>query len=146
MRVNTGGTGFALIAKVVENEDGTMATMLEKVSSDRTIAFVPCPGGQMKFHILYDQVSRLYWLLSTQAIDSMTRAELMPPERYALPSNERQRLQLHFTKNYIDWVFRRPDNNGEIPEASAALRQYGDRRRRSARVEPFWRREGARRA
>ncbi|MCC2685589.1 MAG: exo-alpha-sialidase, partial [Paenibacillaceae bacterium] len=44
MRANTGGTGFALVAKVVENEDGTMTTMLEKVPSGRTIAFVPCPG------------------------------------------------------------------------------------------------------
>ncbi|WP_147433405.1 sialidase family protein [Paenibacillus ginsengarvi] len=105
MRAHTGGTGFANVAKAVENEDGTITTMLETVPSGKTIAFVPCPGGQMKFHILYDEVSRLYWLLSSQSTDSMTRAELLPPERFDLPYNERQRLQLHFSRNCIDWCF-----------------------------------------
>jgi hypothetical protein len=105
MRAHTGGTGYACIAKVVENDDGTMTTMLEKVPSGRTVAFTPCPGGQMKFHILYDSASQLYWLLSSQATDSMTRAERLSPERYNLPNNERHRLQLHFSRNCIDWCF-----------------------------------------
>jgi hypothetical protein len=105
MRAHTGGTGYACIAKVVENDNGTMTTMLERVPSGRTMAFVPCPGGQMKFHILQDKLSGLYWLLSSQATDSMTRAELLPPERYSLPNNERHRLQLHFSRNCIDWCF-----------------------------------------
>lgn len=105
MRAHTGGTGFASVAKAVENEDGTISTMLETVPSGKTIAFVPCPGGQMKFHILYDETTRLYWLLSSQTTDSMTRAELLPPERFDLPYNERHRLQLHFSKNCVDWCF-----------------------------------------
>jgi hypothetical protein len=105
MRAHTGGTGYANIAKVVENADGTMTTLLEKVPSGRTVAFVPCPGGQMKFHIVYDQPSGLYWLLSSQATDSMTRAELLPADRYNLPNNERHRLTLHFSRNCIDWCF-----------------------------------------
>ena len=59
----------------------------------------------MKFHVLYDEVTGLYWLLSTQSTDSMTRAEKLPKDRYNLPNNERQRLQLHFSKNMIDWCF-----------------------------------------
>jgi hypothetical protein len=105
MRAHTGGTGYANIAKVVENADGSMTTMLEKAPSGRTIAFVPCPGGQMKFHIVYDQPSGVYWLLSSQATDSMTRAELLPADRYNLPNNERHRLTLHFSRNCIDWCF-----------------------------------------
>ena len=105
MRAHTGGTGYAAIAKVVEKSDGSMETMLETVPSGKRIVYVPCPGGQMKFHILYDDVTKLYWLLSTQATDSMTRAECLPEERYGLPDNERQRLQLHFSKNCIDWCF-----------------------------------------
>ncbi|MEK3721285.1 hypothetical protein [Paenibacillus sp. FSL H8-0034] len=104
-RAHTGGTGYAAIAKVVEHEDGSMTTMLETVPSGKTILYVPCPGGQMKFHIVYDDLSSLFWLLSTQATDSMTRAELLPKDRYGLPNNERQRLQLHFSKNCIDWCF-----------------------------------------
>lgn len=105
MRAHTGGTGYAAMVKVVEQEDGTMTTMLETVPSGKRIVFVPCPGGQMKFHILYDEATRLYWLLSTQATDSMTKAERLPADRYNLPNNERSRLQLHFSKNGIDWCF-----------------------------------------
>lgn len=104
-RAHTGGTGYAAIAKVVEHPDGSMETMLEKVPSGKEIVFVPCPGGQMKFHIVYDDVTELYWLLSSQATDSMTRADLLPEDRFSLPNNERHRLQLHFSKNCIDWCF-----------------------------------------
>lgn len=104
-RGHTGGTGYACIAKVVERDDGSMQTMLERAPSGKTMLFVPCPGGQMKFHVLYDHVTKLYWLLSTQATDSMTRAERLDDERYNLPNNERQRLVLHFSRNMIDWCF-----------------------------------------
>lgn len=109
MRAHTGGTGYACIAKVIEGGpqagSGPLTTMLEKVPSGKIVLFVPCPGGQMKFHILYDEATKLYWLLSTQATDSMTRAEMLPVDRYGLPNNERRRLQLHFSKNMIDWCF-----------------------------------------
>lgn len=104
-RAHTGGTGYAAIAKVVENQDGTMTTMLEHVPSGKKILFVPCPGGQMRFHVLYDEPTKFYWLLSTQATDSMTRADRLPANRFNLPNNERHRLQLHFSKNMIDWCF-----------------------------------------
>ena len=105
MRAHTGGTGLAAIAKVVENGDGSMTTMLETAPSGRKMVYVPCPGGQMKFHILHDPVTRLYWLLSSQATDSMTRPDRLPPNRYNLPNNERHRLQLHFSRNCVDWCF-----------------------------------------
>jgi hypothetical protein len=108
-RAHTGGTGYACIAKVVEQGadpgTGPMNTMVESVPSGKRVLYVPCPGGQMKFHVLYDTVSRLYWLLSTQATDSMTRADRLPANRFNLPNNERRRLQLHFSKNMVDWCF-----------------------------------------
>jgi hypothetical protein len=104
-RAHTGGTGYAAIAKVVENDDGSMTTSFETAPSGKKMLFVPCPGGQMKFHVLYDEPTKLFWLLSTQATDSMCRADLLPPERYNLPNNERRRLQLHFSKNMVDWCF-----------------------------------------
>jgi hypothetical protein len=105
MRASTGRTGFAAIAKAVEQEDGSILTKLERVPSGKTLLYVPCPGGQMKFHILYDEATALYWLLSSQATDSMTRADKLPPERSGNPDNERQRLQLHFSTNCVDWCF-----------------------------------------
>jgi hypothetical protein len=69
------------------------------------VLFLPFPGGQMRFHVCYDTKTKLYWLLSSQATDSMTRADRLPPERYDLPNNERHRLVLHFSKNMVDWCF-----------------------------------------
>ncbi|TBL73943.1 sialidase family protein [Paenibacillus thalictri] len=129
MRAHTGGTGLGAIAKVVENDDGTMTTMLEKAPSGRTMVFVPIPGGQMKFHIVYDEVDKLYWLLSSQATDSMTRAEKLPAERFWLPNNERHRLQLHFSRNCIDWCFAGLVDMGNSPKESrhyASLAIDGD--------------------
>jgi len=105
MRAHTGGTGYAALAKVVENPDGSMTTMLESAPSGKKVAFLPLPGGQMKFHIVYDEKTRLYWLLSSQATDSMTRTDRLPADRYNLPNNERHRLQLHFSRNLVDWCF-----------------------------------------
>mgnify|MGYP000967737734 CR=1 FL=1 len=54
---------------------------------------------------LYDDVAGIYWLLSSQARDSMTKAEKISKEHSGLPCRERDRLQLHFSKNCIDCCF-----------------------------------------
>ncbi len=105
MRAHTGTTNLAAIAKAVEGADGKIAVSLEHAPSGEPMVFVPCPGGHMKFHILFDEVTRLFWLLSTQSTDSMTRPDRLPPNRFNLPSNERHRLVLHFSKNCMDWCF-----------------------------------------
>ena len=105
MRTNTGGSGYAALAKVVEAEDGTMRTSLERAPSGVTALFVPFPGGQMRFHVLWDEPTKLYWLLSTQATDTMVRHDRMPKGRYNLPYDERQRMQLSFSRNMMDWCF-----------------------------------------
>ena len=115
MRAHTAGTGFAAIAKVTENDDGTMTTAVEKVPSGRSVLYVPCPGGQMRFHVVYDDATRLFWLLSSQATDSMTRPDRLPEGRYGLPNNERHRLQLHFSRNMVDWCFAGLVAMGESP-------------------------------
>ncbi len=104
-RAHTGGTGLACLTKVVENADGSMTMSLERAPSGKTMLYVPMPGGQMRFHVLYDARTRLYWLLGSQATDSMRRPDRLPAERYDLPNNERHRLVLHFSRNLIDWCF-----------------------------------------
>ncbi|MCC6679782.1 MAG: exo-alpha-sialidase [Phycisphaeraceae bacterium] len=105
MRTYTGRSNIGAIAKVVENADGTMTTMLEKAPSGKELVYIPLPGGQMKFHILYDEQTKLYWLLSTQAVDSMKKPQLLEEGRFGLADNERRRLQLHFSSNAVDWCF-----------------------------------------
>ncbi len=105
MRANTSGAGYAALAKVVEQPDGSMQTLLEEAPSGVKTLFVPMPGGQMRFHVLWDDETRLFWLLSTQARDTMRRHDRLPKDRYGLPYNERQRLQLSFSRNMMDWCF-----------------------------------------
>ncbi len=105
MRAHTGTSNLAAIAKVVEAEDGAMTVSLEKAPSGEPMLFVPCPGGQMRFHILHDETTKLFWLLSSQSTDSMTRPSRLPDNRFNLPNNERHRLVLHFSKNCVDWCF-----------------------------------------
>ncbi len=108
-RVHIGWTGYATLLTVTETGDkpgtGEMITGFQKLPSGGECRFIPLPGGQMKFHVLYDDKTELYWLLSTQATDSMTRAELLEKDRYNLPNNQRSRLVLHFSKNMVDWCF-----------------------------------------
>ena len=105
MRANTGRTNLACLAKAVETEDGRIHVSLETAPSGVPMLYVPLPGGHGSFHIVYDKETRLYWMVSMQATDSMQRIELMHPKRYGLPDNERRRLALHFSKNCMDWCF-----------------------------------------
>lgn len=129
MRAHTGGVGLACIAKVSDDGDGRMVTSLETAPSGEPMLYVPCPGGQMRFHVTWDEQTRLYWLLSTQATDSMCRADQLPDDRYNLPNNERQRLQLHFSTNMMDWRFAGLVAVGETQKCSrhyAAMCLDGD--------------------
>jgi hypothetical protein len=103
MRAHTGSTHLACIAKVVEDEDGNMTTTFERSPAGVPMLYVPCPGGHMRFHILYDEVTRLYWLLSSLPTDSMHRPDRLPATRYGLPNNERHVLALHYSRNCVDW-------------------------------------------
>ena len=106
LRARTGSTNFACLAKAVETPDGSQITVdVEKSPSGETMLYVPFPGGQMRFYILYDDQTRLYWMISTQSTDSMKRVELLHPKRWNLPNNERHRLALYFSKNCVDWCF-----------------------------------------
>lgn len=112
-RAHTGLTNYGCLLKVNENDNGTMTTITVKVPSGKELVYIPIPGGQMKFHIVYDEQTSLYWLLSTQARDSFTKVELLPDERYNLPDNERNKLVLHFSTNCIDWCFAGIVTKGE---------------------------------
>lgn len=105
MRAHTGSTNLACVAKAIEAEDGSLTVTLEKAPSGEPMLYVPCPGGQMKFHLLYDEKTKLFWLLSSQSTDSMTDPTKLPENRFNLPNNERHRLTLHFSRNCVDWCF-----------------------------------------
>ena len=105
MRAHTGSSNLAAVLKGVENEDGSLKLDYITTPGGARFFYIPFPGGQMKFHLDYDPVSKLYWLVSSQATDSFTRPERLSDERFNLPNNERNRLQLSFSRNGFDWCF-----------------------------------------
>ena len=116
MRAHTGGTNLACIAKVVEDEQGQMRTQLEHTPAGGQVLYVPCPGGHMRFHILWDALGERYWLLSSVATDSMRCPDDLPPERYNLPNNERHILGLYFSRNCLDWCAAGIVARGQTPQ------------------------------
>jgi hypothetical protein len=106
LRSHTAGVNYANLIKITQQKDGKMIPSLEKTPSGKNISYIPFPGGHLKFFILYDELSQLFWLISNQATDSKRNINsLLKIKRYGLPNNERHRLQLHFSKNCIDWCF-----------------------------------------
>ena len=63
-RAVTGCTNVACLAKAVESEDGSEITVsLEEAPSGKSMLYIPLPGGQVSFHIAYDERSRLFWMI-----------------------------------------------------------------------------------
>lgn len=118
MRANTGGTGYGALLKAVEKDDGSIQVGFEYVPSGKKILFLPIPGGQMRFHIEYDEKTKLYWLLGTQATDSMVKPNAISDDLEHLGNNERQRMVLHFSKNLVDWCFAGVVAKVEHPKAA----------------------------
>ena len=114
-RADAHRSNMAALAVMKVDDDGCMRFELQEVPSGKAISFLPLPGGNIKFHVLYDQPTRLYWLVSNQVTDSMTRPDALPPERYGLPCNQRERLVLHFSKNLVDWQFAGLVAKGKSP-------------------------------
>jgi len=144
-RLQAGNTNMAMLLRGREAENGTLAIDHFTTPAGTPFLFCPLPGGHMKFQIVYDDKSRLYWLISTQSTDSVTRPECLDDQRFNLPNNERRRLVLHFSKNLIDWCFAGVVAIGEIEKASRhyasllidndnllILSRSGDTRARSA--------------
>jgi hypothetical protein len=105
MRQHSGLTNIGALAECTILPNGEPKLDLVKSPFGSPMLHIPIPGGQMKFDVCYDEVSQYYWLVSTQATDSMRRPECLPNDRYGLPDNERHRLVLYFSTNMFDWCF-----------------------------------------
>ncbi len=105
-RAVSGRTNVACLAKAVESADRKeIEVSLQRTPSGKAMLFVPLPGGQVSFHIVFDEETGLFWMISSQATDSMRRVDRLQKKRYGMPSQERNRLALHFSKNVVDWCF-----------------------------------------
>ncbi len=92
---------YAAILQGKEAADGSLTLDTVKQADGTPLLLVPFPGGFMKFHIIYDEKSRLYWLIASQSSDSMAKPESIPREQ--LWFDERRRMELFYSKNLFDW-------------------------------------------
>ncbi len=105
MRVNSNLSNIGAFLEGVEHADGTLEIRPLKTPDGGDLFYVPFPGGQMKFHILYDPETKLYWTATTQTTDTLRQWQKLPESRFNLPYNERNRLALYFSRNCYDWCF-----------------------------------------
>ncbi len=104
MRVFTGLPWTGGLLKVVEKDDGTMETMFETAPSGKRMALINIPGGgESKFHILYDEQTRTYWLLTNEFTDRMVDFNRWSVNQYK--GYDRSRLVLYYSYNCFDWIF-----------------------------------------
>ena len=82
-----GTQGYALLLKVKENAKGELKpSVMTAPKSNKILLFVPMSGGNDRFSIIYDPVTKLYWM----ACSYMNRDE---------------RIGLYFSGNAYDWSF-----------------------------------------
>lgn len=69
--------------------------------------FAALPGAQNKFFIMYDEVTRLFWMLSNMPTDSQgffaDREELLKIGYHGGPGNERRILMLYYSRDALNW-------------------------------------------
>ncbi len=114
-RTWSGGPAWTgALLKVVENDDGTMTTMFETAPSGKKMVFINIPGGGWsKFHILYDEKTKTYWLLTNEFTDTMRNLNKVPDdERNGIGRN---RLVLYYSFNCFDWIFGGVVASGKSP-------------------------------
>jgi hypothetical protein len=104
-RADTHRSNLAIVLKAVEDEAGGIALDFLTTPAGSRLLFLPLPGGNLGFDLLYDEESRLFWLLGSQVRDSLVRPDRLERGRVGLPGEERTRLQLSFSRNLVDWCF-----------------------------------------
>lgn len=109
-----GFTGFknqGAILKGVEHGDGSLSIERFTTKHGEELFFLPFPGGDLKFHLDYDPVSKLYWMVNSQ-IDGI--------------HCDRRRLQLMYSPDCFNWTFAGmvaigPSENGSRHYATLAF-------------------------
>ncbi|MST98256.1 exo-alpha-sialidase [Victivallaceae bacterium BBE-744-WT-12] len=100
MRAETGSGNVGAVLKGVERPDGTLAVEPLESPAGSPLFLIPLPGGQLKFHIDYDPVSRLYWMVSSPKVDGCRKPGLPWYEA----CGDRRRLELFWSSNGLEFA------------------------------------------
>lgn len=89
-RAHTGHKDIGAILKGVEKEDGSLEIQKIRNGYGNELFMLYVPGGNLKFHLAYDEKTKLYWMVHSH-INGMV--------------NERRRLAVSFSKDLMTWTF-----------------------------------------
>ena len=88
-RAATGFPDIGVMLRGYEREDGSLA-IGRWPRNEGEVYFVHIPGGDLKFHLCYDEKTKLHWLLHSQIDGRM---------------NGRRRLALSYSPDLLRWTF-----------------------------------------
>ena len=88
-RAATGFPDIGVLLRGYEREDGSLA-IGRWPKNEGEVYFVHIPGGDLKFHLCYDEKTQLHWLLHSQIDGRM---------------NGRRRLALSYSPDLLHWTF-----------------------------------------
>lgn len=88
-RASAGFPDIGVMLRGYEREDGSLAVGRCHLGNG-DVLFVHIPGANLKFHLVYDPKSELYWLLHSQIDGRM---------------NARRRLALSYSPDLLHWTF-----------------------------------------
>ncbi len=108
MRAETGIGNTGAILKGVEAADGSLRIEPLLSPSGSLFFLIPLPGGQLKFHIDYDPVSKLYWMVSSPRVDGYRKSG----------TRDRGSLELLYSVNGIEYRSAGTVAKGEPPRGS----------------------------
>ena len=94
LRVN-GPSHYAAVLRGREAPDGSLRLEPLRRKDGTPEIFFPFPGGHMKFHIVYDEKERFYWMVASHVEHSTT----FPVQGHM----ERRVLGLYASWNLFDW-------------------------------------------
>lgn len=88
-RASAGFPDIGVMLRGYEREDGSLAVGRCHLDNG-DVLFVHIPGANLKFHLVYDPKSELYWLLHSQIDGRM---------------NARRRMALSYSPDLLHWTF-----------------------------------------
>jgi len=89
MRAQTGFEDIGVMLRGYEDEDGKLKIgKLRKKQHE--LFYVHIPGANLKFHVCYDPVTKLYWMVHSQISGTMA---------------QRRRLALSYSPDLLRWTF-----------------------------------------
>lgn len=99
MRAEAGIGNVGAILKGVEAADGSLHIELLKSPAGSRLFLIPFPGGQLKFHLDYDPLSKLYWMVASPKLDGYSK----PGKPWDEICGDRRHLELLYSSNGIEF-------------------------------------------